>query len=123
MDSQIQDAYARSFSGQLYAMATDRYVPLRLSRTRDKWTWGITPQDDWLMAGGEKNSIHLDFAFDSQTHDRLHYHISLSGNAYPLKTRPEPERLSGFLSALGSDRLLEDRTAEADGARPDLSSA
>ncbi|MDI9780636.1 MULTISPECIES: hypothetical protein [Pseudomonas] len=85
MDSQIQDAYARSFSGQLYAMATDRYVPLRLSRTRDKWTWGITPQDDWLMAGGEKNSIHLDFAFDSQTHDRLHYHISLSGNAYPPK--------------------------------------
>ncbi|WP_085677161.1 MULTISPECIES: hypothetical protein [unclassified Pseudomonas] len=85
MDSQIQDAYARSFSGLLYAMATDRDVPLRLSRSRDKWNWGITPQDDWLMAGGEQRSIRLNFAFDSQTEDRLHYHISLSGNANPPK--------------------------------------
>ncbi|MEN5301802.1 MULTISPECIES: hypothetical protein [unclassified Pseudomonas] len=85
MDSQIQDAYARSFSGQLYAIATNRYVPLRLSSSRDKWSWGITPQNDWLMAGGKQNSIRLDFAFDSQTHDRLHYHISLSGSAHPPK--------------------------------------
>ncbi|BDM24961.1 MULTISPECIES: hypothetical protein [Pseudomonas] len=85
MDSLIQDTYARSFSGQLYAMACLEEVPLRLSSSRDKWSWGITPQDDWLMAGGEQSSIRLDFAFDSQTEDRLHYHISLAGNANPPK--------------------------------------
>jgi hypothetical protein len=85
MDQAIQTAYAKSFSGQLHAIATGRYVPLRLSKTNDKWDWGIAPQYDWLMAGGEEQSIHLDFAFDSQTQDRLHYHISLSGNAHPPK--------------------------------------
>ena len=37
------------------------------------------------MAGGLQDSIPLYFAFDSQTEDRLHYHISLSGNANPPK--------------------------------------
>ncbi|MCI0911792.1 hypothetical protein [Pseudomonas putida] len=85
MDPEIQSSYARSFSGHLYAMATDRYVPLRLSTRRDKWHWGITPQDDWLMAGGDQASLRLDFTFDSSTQDRLHHHISLSGPAQPPK--------------------------------------
>ena len=85
MDPEIQNRYGRSFSGHLYAMATDRYVPLRLSTSHDKWHWGITPQDDWLMAGGDQGSIRLDFTFDSKTQDRLHYHISLSGPARPHK--------------------------------------
>jgi len=85
MDQAIQTAYAKSFRGRLHAIATGRYVPLRLSKTHDRWNWGIAPQYDWLMAGGEEQSIHLDFAFDSQAHDRLHYHISLSGSAHPPK--------------------------------------
>ena len=85
MDQAIQTAYARSFSGRLHAIATQHYVPLRLSKTSDKWNWGIAPQYDWLMAGGQATTLQLDFAFDSQTHDRLHYHISLSGNAHPPK--------------------------------------
>ncbi|PVZ40433.1 hypothetical protein [Pseudomonas sp. CC120222-01a] len=85
MDQTIQTAYAKSFRGRLHVIATGRYVPLRLSKTHDKWIRGIAPQYDWLLAGGEEQSIHLDFAFDSQTHDRLHYHISLADNASPPK--------------------------------------
>ncbi|QXI34350.1 hypothetical protein [Pseudomonas promysalinigenes] len=85
MDSQIQDAYARSFTGRLHAIATGGYVPLRLSRTHDKWNWGIAPQYDWLMAGGTEKSIAMDFAFNSQTDDRLHYHISLASKTQPPK--------------------------------------
>ncbi|MFZ5938492.1 hypothetical protein ACOKS3_27175 [Pseudomonas sp. HS6-2] len=85
MDPEIQTAFAKSFSGRLFAIAANKYVPLRLSETGDKWDWGIAPQYDWLMAGGKEQSIRLDFAFDSQTHDRLHYHISLASNGHPPK--------------------------------------
>ena len=92
MDQAIQTAYAKSFRGRLHAIATGRYVPLRLSKTHDRWNWGIAPQYDWLMAGGEEQSIHLDFAFDSQAHDRLHYR-----QRTPTQDAgPEPQRLLGF---------------------------
>jgi hypothetical protein len=85
MNQEIQSAYAKSFRGRLFAIASERYVPLRVSEGREKWSWGIAPQYDWLMAGGDQKSISLDFAFDSQTQDRLHYHISLPGYAHAPK--------------------------------------
>lgn len=85
MDQAFQSAYARSFHGSLYAIAADRYVPLRLSCSRDKWHWGITPQDDWLMAGGNAASLALHFAFEAHTQDRLHYHITLPDHSHPPK--------------------------------------
>lgn len=85
MDQVIQDSYGESFTGRLYAIAVEQLVPLRLSRSSDKWNWGFTPQDDWLMAGGEASSINLKFEFDSHTDDRLHYHISLPNSGNPAK--------------------------------------
>ena len=51
MNETIQAGYARSFRGKLYMRAVDRDIPLRLSRSSDKFGWGITPEDDWLQAG------------------------------------------------------------------------
>jgi hypothetical protein len=51
MNETIQARYARSFRGKLYMRAVDRDIPLRLSRSSDKFSWGITPEDDWLQAG------------------------------------------------------------------------
>lgn len=80
MDEDIQAGYARSFRGKLYVRAVGRDIPLRLSRSTDKFSWGITPEDDWLKAGGPKDSPVMSFHFDSRTEDRLHYHISIPGN-------------------------------------------
>lgn len=77
MDPQISTLYANSFRGQLYLRSSTGNIPLRLSRSSDKWNWGFTPQDDWLQAGGDSDSPVFDFHFDSQTDNRLHYHISL----------------------------------------------
>ncbi|HAB02227.1 MAG TPA: hypothetical protein DCE25_04545 [Pseudomonas sp.] len=85
MDQAVQDGYAKSFTGRLYAIALEKYVPLRLSHSSDKWNWGFTPQDDWLLAGGDAASIQLEFVFDSHTDDRLHFHISLPNSGYPAK--------------------------------------
>ena len=74
MDGEIQAAFACSFRGQLYLRAVDWNIPLRLSR------WGVTPEDDWLQAGGKQQSPMMNFQYDSHTEDRLHYHISIPGN-------------------------------------------
>ncbi|WP_426810450.1 hypothetical protein ABOC32_06370 [Pseudomonas sp. WOUb67] len=79
MDEDIQAAFAMSFRARLYLRAVDRYIPLRLSRGSDKFSWGITPEDDWLQAGGRQDSPVMDFHYHSQTDDRLHYHISVPG--------------------------------------------
>ncbi|WP_449431060.1 hypothetical protein [Pseudomonas putida] len=80
MDQEIQASHARSFTGKLYMCAAGGEFPLRLSRSSDKFGWGITPEDDWLQAGGNEDSPSMTFHFDSQTEDRLHYHISIPGN-------------------------------------------
>ena len=84
MEEKIQRLFAKSFKGRLYAMATNKKIPLRRSTSRDKWDWGFQPQNDWLMAGGDLSSIMLDFSFDSETEDRLHYHIRLAGLPHKL---------------------------------------
>ncbi|MGY4525552.1 hypothetical protein [Pseudomonas sp. TE21394] len=80
MDDDTLAGYARSFRGKLYLRAADRDIPLRLSRSDDKFTWGITPEDDWLQAGGRQDSPLMSFHYDSHSDDRLHYHISIPGS-------------------------------------------
>ena len=94
MDPEIQAAYAQSFRGKLYLCAFDRYIPLRLSRTSDKFSWGVTPENDWLQAGGEQNSPTMDFTFDSQTDDRLHFQIAIPG---PRNMKKLGVSLNGYL--------------------------
>lgn len=77
MNPDIQARYARSLHGKLYMLASDRAIPLRLSRSSDKFTSGFTPEDDWLQAGGRQESPVMDFKFHSHSDDRLHYHISI----------------------------------------------
>lgn len=96
MDPEILSIYATSFRGTLNAMSVDRLVPLRLSRSGDKFHWGIAPQDDWLMAGGNSRSIYMDFTFDSCTDDRLHYHISIPGRERPKRLGQSLNHYLGF---------------------------
>ena len=86
MDEDIQARYARSFRGKLYMRAVNRDIPLRLSRSTDKFSRSIIPEDDWLQAGGRQDSPVMDFHYHSQTDDRLHYHISIPG-------RPQTKKL------------------------------
>lgn len=86
MDEDIQAGFARSFRGRLYIRAVDYDIPLRLSRTTDKFSWGVTPEDDWLQAGGRQDSPVMGFHYRSHTDDRLHYHISIPG-------RPQTKKL------------------------------
>ena len=92
----------RDFKATIYWMKGNVLVPIRRSKTTDKFTWGVVPGDDWLQAGGDQPSLILDFEFHSKTEDRLHYMIS---------------RSSGFsrlgLSGQRGDRLLETRTVAA----------
>ncbi|MFJ4455149.1 hypothetical protein ACIP1G_14855 [Pseudomonas sp. NPDC089392] len=80
MDQQINILYANSFRGQFYLRSTTGNIPLRLSRSSDKWNWGFTPEDDWLQVGGRQDSPVMHFHFHSRTDDRLHYHISIPGH-------------------------------------------
>jgi hypothetical protein len=76
MDEDIQSSHAKSFRGKLYMRSGGRNIPLRLSRSSDNPTWG-TPEEDWLQVGGREDSPTVDFHFDSQTEDRLHYHLCI----------------------------------------------
>ncbi|BBH48212.1 hypothetical protein [Pseudomonas sp. KU43P] len=96
MDPAIQSTYATSFRGKLYAIRDNQLVPLRLSRSSDKWHWGLAPQDDWLMAGGNKGSVYMDFTFDSHTDGRLHYHISIPGRSRPKRLSQSLNNYLGF---------------------------
>ncbi|WP_060514254.1 hypothetical protein [Pseudomonas sp. NBRC 111132] len=86
MHEDIKAEFARSFRGRLYMRAVNRYIPLRLSRSSDKFSWGVTPEDDWLQIGGKQDSPVMDFHYHSQTDDRLHHHISIPG-------RPQAKKL------------------------------
>ncbi|WP_447738418.1 hypothetical protein [Pseudomonas laurentiana] len=86
MHEDILAEFACSFRGKLYMRAVDGNIPLRLSRSDDKFTWGVTPEDDWLQAGGRHDSPVMSFHYDSRTDDRLHYHISIPG-------RPKTKKL------------------------------
>ncbi|MNJ54912.1 hypothetical protein D3C77_503740 [compost metagenome] len=68
-----------SFRGRIYMLKAGREIPLRLSHSTDKFSWGITPSDDWLQAGGGAEPPLFNFDFHSQTEDRLHFHISGTG--------------------------------------------
>ncbi|WP_336332865.1 hypothetical protein [Pseudomonas putida] len=85
MNEDIQAQYAKSFRGKLYLRTVDWNIPLRLSRSSDKFNWGITPEDDWLQAGGRQDSPVMDFHYHSRTDDRLHYHISIPGRPMAKK--------------------------------------
>ncbi|MFV3287210.1 hypothetical protein ACNFBR_00570 [Pseudomonas sp. NY11955] len=85
MDEYIQAEFAKSFRGKLYVLDADQYIPLRLSRSSDKFSWGITPEDDWLQAGGRQDSPVMDFHYHSQTDNRLQYHISMPGQPQSKK--------------------------------------
>ena len=85
MDEELQAHYARSFRGKLYMLAVNQNIPLRLSRSSDKFTFGFTPEDDWLQAGGRHDSPVMDFNFHSHTDDRLHYHICIPGRPHIKK--------------------------------------
>ncbi|MBF4212265.1 hypothetical protein EI533_31880, partial [Pseudomonas donghuensis] len=65
MDEDVQARFAKSFRARLYMRAVDRDIPLRLSRSSDKFTWGITPENDWLQAGGRQDSPVMDFHYHS----------------------------------------------------------
>jgi hypothetical protein len=96
MDLETQRTYATSFRGKLYAMGIDRLVPLRLSRSNDKWDWGFAPQNDWLIAGGDKESLYMDFTYHSHSDDRLHYHISIPGHSRPRRLGQSRNNYLGF---------------------------
>ncbi|WP_085625733.1 MULTISPECIES: hypothetical protein [unclassified Pseudomonas] len=85
MDADIQARYARSFRGKLYMRAVDYDIPLRLSRSADKFNWGFPPEDDWLQAGGRQDSPVMDFHYHSHAEDRLHHHISIPEHPTVMK--------------------------------------
>ena len=43
-----------SFRARVYLLQGDRALPLRFSRTQDKFGWGIAPAYDWLQAGDDE---------------------------------------------------------------------
>ncbi|MDD2057239.1 hypothetical protein N5D52_25885 [Pseudomonas sp. GD03860] len=68
-----------AFRGMIYMLRNGREIPLRLSRSSDKFSWGIAPQDDWLQAGGAEPPPVFDFVFHSQGENRLHFNICGTG--------------------------------------------
>lgn len=87
-DTQNDRLYAEeisTFQGRIYLLNAGREIPLRLSHSTDKFTWGIAPEDDWLQAGGSAESPLFTFDFHSQTEDRLHFNISGTGRSAAKK--------------------------------------
>ncbi|MNJ06137.1 hypothetical protein D3C77_02180 [compost metagenome] len=70
-----------SFLGRIYMLDKGREIPLRLSQTRDKFTWGLTPEYDWLQAGGAEPPPVFNFVFHSQSESRLHFNILGTGQS------------------------------------------
>lgn len=81
-DTQDETLYTEqisAFQGKIYMLKAGREIPLRLSHSTDKFTWGITPEDNWLQAGGDEPPPVFNFVFHSRTEDRLHFNISGTG--------------------------------------------
>ncbi|TDF85827.1 hypothetical protein [Pseudomonas sp. H9] len=81
-DTQDQELYAEDtseFLGRIYMLKDGREIPLRLSQSTDKFTWGFTPEDDWLQAGGKEEPPLFKFVYHSETENRLHFNISGTG--------------------------------------------
>lgn len=81
-DTQNETLHAEkisSFQGKIYLLKAGREIPLHLSHSTDKFTWGVTPENDWLQAGGSAEPSAFNFVFHSQTEDRLHFNISGTG--------------------------------------------
>jgi len=87
MDQSIIATYATSFRATLYLHEAGRNTPLRLSRTIDKFSWGVTPEYDWLQTGGDEPSLVISFDYHSMDENRLHYHLHIPG---PPKTATGP---------------------------------
>lgn len=85
--SENQDAplYTSEFLGRIYMLKAGREIPLRLSHSTDKFTWGLTPEDDWLQAGGNQEPPLFKFVFHSQTENRLHFNIFGTGRKAAMK--------------------------------------
>ncbi|WP_449431061.1 hypothetical protein [Pseudomonas putida] len=96
MDKEIEAAFARSFQAKLYVCISGWNAPLRASSNpfdgSSKFVGLLA--EGWLQVGGEADAQVMTFEFDSQTDDRLHYHIStahkgrtrklgISRNGYP----------------------------------------
>ncbi len=94
MNEEILAGYAKSFRGRLYLRNAETNIPLRLSRSSDKFTWGVTPEDDWLQAGGREASPVMRFHYQSHSENRVHYEISIPGNP---KTKKLGVSLNGYL--------------------------
>lgn len=75
----LQTDAIESFLGKIYMLDKGREIPLRLSQTRDKFTWGFAPEYDWLQAGGNEHSPAFNFVFHSHAENRLHFHILGTG--------------------------------------------
>ncbi|MGG5290253.1 hypothetical protein [Pseudomonas shirazensis] len=87
MDQNISATYARSFRAKLYLQAHSKTIPLRLSQNNDKFSWGLSPDNDWLQAGGDAPSLIISFDYQSMTDNRLHYQVHIPG---PRKNTPGP---------------------------------
>lgn len=124
MDQDILALYGTSFSAKLYLLTAEGTLPLRLSRSSDKFDWGFEPQDDWLQAGGDTDSPSMRFAFRFATSDRLHYEITLPGPPRDASGIPSRKKLgvsrNGYLgfywvAEVTDDWKLEPLQRTADG--------
>lgn len=69
-----------SFRGRIYLLQDGQAIPLRFSRSSDRFDWGITPGDDWLQAGGDQDSPVLQFTYHSRSEGRLNFMICGTGS-------------------------------------------
>ena len=65
MNPSIIDTYANSFRARLYLHEEGRNTPLRLSQPNDKFSWGVSPENDWLQTGGNEPSLIISFDYHS----------------------------------------------------------
>lgn len=79
MNPSIIETYANSFRARLYLHEEGRNTPLRLSQPNDKFSWGVSPENDWLQTGGNEPSLIISFDFHSMEDNRLHYHLHIPG--------------------------------------------
>lgn len=63
------------FFGRIYLKTANGLIPVRLSRSRETSSWGITPEYDWLQVGGTERPPIFKFVFHSKTEDRIHVRI------------------------------------------------
>jgi len=93
MNPSIIDTYANSFRARLYLHEEGRNTPLRLSQPNDKFSWGVSPENDWLQTGGNEPSLIISFDYHSMEDNRLHYHLHIPGRSKQGSGPQVPRRL------------------------------